>query len=174
MCSLCLCMVPLAIFGYNIGMNERAGAVIVKDNQILLMRRIKKDWPIPPYPPAGGEEGGEYWVFPGGGVEAGETPEQAMVREVAEELSLQVTEYKPLFEVFNDFTMNEKYPPRQEYYYLVTGFIGEIKLGGEEAERMSDADQYYPTWIPLAHIKDMTNLKPEVAQKKLIETLSII
>lgn len=141
-------------------MNERAGAVIVKDNQILLFRRVKEGW-------------GEYWVFPGGGVETGETPEQAMVREVAEELSLQVTEYKPLFEVFNDFTMNEKYPPRQEYFYLVTGFTGEVKLGGEEAERMSDADQYYPTWVPLTQIKEMVNLRPEAAREKVIELLTI-
>lgn len=141
-------------------MNERAGAVIVKDNQILLFRRVKEGW-------------GEYWVFPGGGVETGETPEQAMVREVAEELSLQVTEYKPLFEVFNDFTMNEKYPPRQEYYYLVTGFTGEVKLGGEEAERMSQEDQYYPTWVPLTQIKEMANLRPEAAREKVIELLTI-
>lgn len=143
----------------------------MKDGQILLMRRIKKDWPVPH---SLGEGGGEYWVFPGGGVEVGETPEQAMVREVQEELSLQVTEYKLLFEMFNDFTMNEKYPPRQEYYYLVTAFTGEVKLGGEEAERMSEADQYHPTWVPLSQIKEMTNLKPEVAQKKLIEALPII
>lgn len=141
-------------------MNQRAAAVIVKDNQILLFHRIKEGW-------------GEYWVFPGGGVEEGETPEQAMVREVQEELSLQVTEYKLLFEFFNDFTMNEKYPPRQEYFYLVTGFTGEVKLGGEEAERMSDADQFYPTWVPLEHIKDVTNLKPEAAKEKVRELLAI-
>lgn len=151
-------------------MNERAGAVIVKDGQILLMRRIKKDWPVPR---SLGEGGGEYWVFPGGGVEEGETPEQAMVREVQEELSLHVTEYKLLFEFFNDFTMSEKYPPRQEYFYLVTGFTGEVKLGGEEAERMSDADQYHPTWVPLAHIKGMTNLKPEAAKEKVVELLHL-
>lgn len=141
-------------------MNERAGAVIVKDGQRLLFRRVKEGW-------------GEYWVFPGGGVEEGETTEQAMVREVQEELSLQVTEYKLLFEFFNDFTMNEKYPPRQEYFYLVTGFTGEVKLGGEEAERMSDADQFYPTWVPLEHIKDVTNLKPEAAKEKVRELLAI-
>lgn len=78
-----------------------------------------------------------------------------------------------LFEFFNDFTMNEKYPPRQEYFYLVTGFTGEVKLGGEEAERMSDADQFYPTWVPLEHIKDVTNLKPEAAKEKVIELLAI-
>jgi mutator protein MutT len=141
-------------------MNARASALVIKDGQILLMRRFVKGR-------------GEYWVFPGGGVEEGETVEQAMKREVLEELSLQVTEYNLLFEMFNDFTMNEKYPPRQEYFYLVTGFTGEVKLGGEEAERMSEADQYHPTWVPLAHLKDMTNLKPEAAREKVIELLHL-
>lgn len=137
-------------------MNQRAAAVIVKDGKILLLRRVKEGW-------------GEYWVFPGGGVERGETPEQAMIREVEEELSLHVTEQSLLFEVFNDFTMNKQYPPRQEFYYLVTEFTGEVRLGGEEAERMSEADQYYPTWVPLVQVGEMTNLKPEVAREKIIE-----
>lgn len=135
-------------------MNKRAAAIIIKDEQILLIRRVV-------------EGRGEYWVFPGGGVEAGETEEQAMVREVQEELSLTVTESKLLFEVFNEFTMG-KFPPRQEYYYLVTSFAGEVALGGEEAKRMNEHDQYYPTWVPLKDIPIMENLVPEVARARVV------
>ncbi len=141
-------------------MNKRAGAIIIKDGNMLLMRRVA-------------EGRGEYLVFPGGGVESGETEEEAMKREVQEELSLEVTESKFLFEVFNLFTMG-KYPPRQEYYYLVTGFTGEVKLGGGEAEKMNETDQYYPTWVELAKIKTMDNLVPAVVKDKLTQILNII
>jgi 8-oxo-dGTP diphosphatase len=52
----------------------RAAALIIKEDKILLMHRKK--------------EGREYWVFPGGSVEEGETPEEAVIREIMEELSL--------------------------------------------------------------------------------------
>lgn len=141
-------------------MNKRAGAIIIKDGKILLIHRFMKDW-------------GEYWVFPGGGVDEGETIEQAMVREVMEELSLTVTESKLLFDVFNPFTMGNHFPPRQEYYFLITGFTGEVKLGGSEAEEMSEDNQYYPTWVDLAQIKEMENLQPDVVREKVIEILNI-
>lgn len=138
-------------------MNKRAAAIIIKGDQILLIRRVV-------------DGRGEYWVFPGGGVEAGETEEQAMMREVQEELSLTVTESKLLFEVFNEFTMG-KFPPRQEYYYLVTGFTGEVALGGEEAKRMNEQDQYHPTWVPLKDASTMEHLVPEVARQRLVSLI---
>lgn len=55
------------------------GAVLLrKDGAVLLVRRAR--------PPAMGT-----WTLPGGKVEAGETPEQAVVREVREETGLSVT-----------------------------------------------------------------------------------
>lgn len=64
-------------------MRNRATAVIVRDNEILMVRFDYR--------------GKSFWYLPGGGIEAGETPEQALVREVREELNLKVTEYKLLF-----------------------------------------------------------------------------
>lgn len=141
-------------------MNKRAGAIIIKDHQILLIHRYQEGW-------------GEYWVFPGGGVQEGESIEDAMKREVAEELSLTVTECKPLFEVFNPFTMGGHFPPRQEYYFLVSDYTGQVKLGGEEAASMNEKQQFYPTWVGLDKIKHMETLRPEEVREKLIETLGI-
>ncbi len=58
------------------------GAVIVRDDAILATQRGYGDW-----------EG--WWEFPGGKVEEGETPQQALVREIAEELnaSIEVGDY---------------------------------------------------------------------------------
>jgi 8-oxo-dGTP diphosphatase len=65
--------------------NVRVCAIIKKDNQILLIHRFKN--------------GDEYWVFPGGGVESGETWDQALVREVMEETSLPVASFQVVKEV---------------------------------------------------------------------------
>lgn len=52
-------------------------AIIVRDGKVLMARRRER-------------EGKLLWSFPGGGIEAGESPEEAAVREVAEEVGLEV------------------------------------------------------------------------------------
>ncbi len=131
-------------------MEKRASAVIIKDGKILLMRRIKN--------------GQEYFVFPGGGVKEGETPEQALLREVKEELTLDVNKYQPLFEIDNQ--------GRREFFFLVTDFSDEPKLGGEEKERMNKNNQYYPTYIDLYKITKLI-LYPESAKNKIIDGIKI-
>ena len=55
-----------------------AAALIDRDNRVLIAQR-----------PEGKPMAG-LWEFPGGKVHAGETPEQALVRELEEELSIEV------------------------------------------------------------------------------------
>ncbi len=55
-------------------MNKRAVAIIIRDGKILLIHRIKN--------------GQEYFVFPGGGIIEHENAEDAVVREIKEELIL--------------------------------------------------------------------------------------
>ena len=60
-------------------------AVIVKDEKILILRRTKKENCFR-----------EMWDIPGGGINFGETPEEALKREVKEETNLEVEVIKPL------------------------------------------------------------------------------
>lgn len=60
-------------------------AIIAHEGAVLMIRRRQK-------------EGELLWAFPGGAVEDGETPEEAAVREVAEEVGLTVAAEKALGE----------------------------------------------------------------------------
>ena len=62
-----------------------ARGVVVRDGRVLLMQELAVG----------------YWFFPGGHVEAGETPEGALVRELREELAVAATVGKRLGELEN-------------------------------------------------------------------------
>ncbi len=65
-------------------------AIIVDDEKILATQRGYGEF-----------EGG--WEFPGGKVEAGETPEQAIVREIREELNANIRVDEFLVQVEHDY-----------------------------------------------------------------------
>ncbi|GGG77765.1 (deoxy)nucleoside triphosphate pyrophosphohydrolase [Corynebacterium pelargi] len=53
------------------------GAVFLQDNRVMAAQR------------GGGKALDGYWEFPGGKIEAGETPEEALARELREELKVE-------------------------------------------------------------------------------------
>lgn len=57
---------------------EVVAAIIVRDNQILATKRGYGDYE-------------NYWEFPGGKIEPGETKEAALIREIKEELEVAVS-----------------------------------------------------------------------------------
>lgn len=61
-------------------------ALILKDNKILILER-----------PQSAESRGGTWEFPGGGLNFGETLEEALKREIAEETGLQSEILKPIY-----------------------------------------------------------------------------
>ena len=72
-------------------MTEVAAAILRRDGKILICQR---------------KEGGNcslLWEFPGGKVEAGETPEKALVREIKEELAADISVGKRLTTVEYDY-----------------------------------------------------------------------
>ena len=57
---------------------EVVAAIIRKDDKILATQRGYGEWK-------------DWWEFPGGKMEAGETPEEALKREIREELSTEIS-----------------------------------------------------------------------------------
>lgn len=70
------------------------GVIYDRDERVLVNQR-----------PAGKPFAGK-WEFPGGKVEPGETPEQALVRELNEELLIDVGRHRPLISFVHDYADN--------------------------------------------------------------------
>ncbi|HBK33917.1 TPA: DNA mismatch repair protein MutT [Candidatus Uhrbacteria bacterium] len=130
----------------------RAAAIIINNGNVLLMHRISS--------------GKEYHVFPGGGVERGETIEQAVLREVQEETSLEVKIEKMLYHhILDDNT--------EQFFYLCHYVSGEPKLGdGNEARDMaeSNANFYNPIWYEIGGLSSLL-LYPLEIRDWLIEDI---
>lgn len=131
-------------------MQERACAIVIEDGEILLMHRRKA--------------GVEYYTVPGGKMESGETPEEACLREVEEETGLTV-------EIIRKFAVLETLG-RTEHYFLVKRLSGELRLGGPEIERQSEANFYEPMWVPLDRLPEYSLLPEELKDMLLGECAS--
>ncbi|QWU46123.1 NUDIX domain-containing protein [Bacillus sp. NP247] len=115
---------------------NRGAAIIIQDGKIALIKRVR--------------EGEVYFVFPGGGIEEGETPEEATKREVYEELGVHIQMGHLIATVEYNGT---------EYYYdahIIDGIFGSGK--GEEFKR-KDRGSYIPLWMPVNELENV-NIKP--------------
>ena len=62
----------------------------------------------------------EYYTFPGGGLEEGETPEEGTIREIKEEFGIDVKVIKKLYE------MNSEKFKQKEIFYLCEYVSGKL------------------------------------------------
>jgi predicted acetyltransferase/ADP-ribose pyrophosphatase YjhB (NUDIX family) len=120
------------------GREPRGVAVVVRGAKLLVMARRL--------------DGREYAVLPGGGIDPGETPEQAAVRELAEECSLHGTAVRRLFDA--------DHGGRAASYVLVDVPEGEPVLGGPEAQEQSEDNHFQPLWATEGELP-MLGLLPE-------------
>ena len=106
-------------------------AVILKGDRILLSHETLSD----------------LWMLPGGGQEAGETPEECCIREVEEETGFKVRIDRAILK------LNEYY---EEYRYISHYFLCEVV--GEGTMRLTAQEQrrgLHPEWLPLSEALDL-------------------
>ena len=105
-----------------------ACAVIVKDGKILVAKRSSV------------MEHAGMWEFPGGKINDNETAEQALIREINEELSITIE-------------IKQTLTPTEHAYENVTvklfPFIVGIKSGLPQAQEHEQIEWYYPDDLPV-------------------------
>jgi mutator protein MutT len=108
------------------------GAIIIEGEEVLLARRGKE--------PGYGE-----WSIPGGVVKPGETLEEAVIREVREEASLQI-EVEEMVEVLERIFRDPE--GRVQYHYVLVDFLCQRLSGNEKPS--SDVSEVQ--WVPVSEI----------------------
>ena len=124
-------------------MRTRAGIVLIEDDKVALIERHRA--------------GLDYFVFPGGGVDEGETPEQAAIREAMEELGVEVAIKQKVAEIHFDTST--------QIYFLVECVAGEFGAGTGEEFTVSDPSDptegvYIPIWMPIEELSQHGNVHP--------------
>lgn len=116
---------------------ESSRAIILDKDKILVMKRRKLD---------SNNKLIEYYAIPGGGIEPGETKEEAVIRELKEEMTIDIELIDYL-----GFDENEK---SIAHFYSAKIISGIPTLGGEEKERNCPTNYYEPAWV---EIKDLNS-----------------
>jgi 8-oxo-dGTP diphosphatase len=122
---------------------RRAGIILIENDKVALIERHRA--------------GLDYYVFPGGGVDEGETPEQAAIREAREELGVEVAIQQKVAVIHFDLST--------QVYFLVERVGGEFGSGtGEEYTDSNPHDPeegiYIPIWMSIEEMPGKKNVYP--------------
>ena len=136
-------------------MRIRAGVILIQDGKVALIERHRA--------------GLDYFVFPGGGVDEGESVEQAAIREAMEELGIEVAIKQKVAEV----QLGEK---SRQVYFLVEQTGGEFGSGlGEEYTDSDPASPeegiYVPIWMPVDQLLLHPNVYPEDIARMVVRSV---
>ncbi len=124
-------------------MRNRGSALILKNDRVVVIKRNK--------------DGEEYFVFPGGGIEAGETPAQTTKREAFEELGVQIDVKECLEEIeFNGI----------QYFFLAEILEGEIGRGLGEEYKDDSRGTYEPMWMAIDDLQ-YVDIRPRKVAERL-------
>lgn len=131
--------------------NYRVAAVMVEDNHVLIHKQAKD----------------EHWALPGGRVELLEDSQTSVVREVKEELGIDVKVDRLLWFTENFFDYNSKNYHEIGLYYKVSPLNGSFNFQkeeffGEEGERL------IYKWVSISQLEKI-KLYPEFFRTSLSE-----
>jgi 8-oxo-dGTP pyrophosphatase MutT (NUDIX family) len=120
-------------------MRKFARVVILKGKKILMIHRIR--------------DSKEYYVLPGGGVEKGETPEGAAIREAKEEANLNIKLGCLLWKI----KIKDNSELQEGYIFLARDYNGKIMLGnGPEQQAKSKDNVYLLERIDISELRRLT------------------
>lgn len=127
-------------FAASAALSQRARLILIRDDAIALIERRRT--------------GRRYYVLPGGGVEAGETPTEAAAREAIEELGVTVAVGRPVAALLRDGV--------RQQFFLATSIGGCFGTGqGPEMRGAYPPERgtYRAVWLPLVALPTI-DLRP--------------
>ncbi len=128
--------------------NFRSVAILIKDNRILIQKDVKDD----------------FWALPGGRVEFFENADEAVVREIQEELGWKCKVIRPVWFAENFFQLDGTH-----FHEIATFFLLELienKVLQPNIEFRGNEDHLVFKWADLSEVPDL-NLKPDTLKSKL-------
>lgn len=142
----------------------RVAGLIEMENGYALMHRMN----VKPTPNLN-QPYGDYYVFPGGGIEGKETLEEGVAREVLEEFGIVV-------EVKEKLYFRQIGDELDEYLFLCKYISGVLGTGtGPEFSgdpKYADRGQYIPTIVPKMEIRNI-RLLPKEFKENLIKDFKL-
>lgn len=122
---------------------EVAVGVVMKGHQTFVCLRAKDK-----------HQGGK-WEFPGGKVESGESPEQALFRELKEEIAIVITHTDPLITIAHDYGDKQV----KLIVFIVDGFEGEPVGNEGQVGKWIALGDLEPEDFPAANVEIIDALK---------------
>ena len=132
-------------------MKRRVRAVIIADGKVLVIRRYRPD------------KDKHYWIFPGGGVEEGESDLDTLQRELQVELGISIM--KPTWYATVPFKAPKELMQEEVFYTCVIKKAPPGELAFLEKPKNGT---YEPMWLTIADIKPDQLLEPFAIRDKLI------
>ncbi|WLR57487.1 NUDIX hydrolase [Mesobacillus subterraneus] len=131
--------------------NYRVAAVMIVDNHVLIHKQVKD----------------EHWALPGGRVELLEDSQTSVVREVKEELGIDVKVEKLLWFTENIFDYNNKNYHEIGLYFQVSPLNISFNFHKEEFYG-EEGEQLVYQWVPISSLEKI-KLYPEFIRTSLSE-----
>lgn len=126
-------------------------AIIIDNDELLLIKRIKQDI--------------TYYVFPGGGVEEGESLFEALDREIQEEINITISNPERIYQENTETSTN--------HFFICEYKSGEFGISnGPEytSVEYQNKGQYIPVRIPIDDLSNY-NIVPHLIRDLLITDL---
>jgi ADP-ribose pyrophosphatase YjhB (NUDIX family) len=133
--------------------NFRVAGIAIHNNRILLHTTLTDD----------------FWNLPGGRVEFNESTDRTIIREIKEELDIEVRTKELLFVREDFFEYDDKQYHEIGFYYLIDFPEGhEVIKKDDDFVGTEEGSKLIFKWFPLDQLKDL-NVYPEILKTELLK-----
>jgi len=130
---------------------NRVSVLIFNDNKFVLIFRHKNNE--------------DYYAIPGGGIELNETPEQAAIREIDEELALKLNNLQLISETNTT--------DRHDHLFTAKTSDFEFIITGSEKKHLNDPENLFkPLWLDKNSLEQTIPVYPEPFRKIFNEIIN--